>query len=170
MKKINIDLSVKSVKQAIKELETYRDSMKDKNKQFVERLALLGIPVIQEAIAFSQSKDSNKNVDKEIIIEHSDSVSARAVLRIQGEDVLFFEFGSGIHHNKTDPPHAEKWGYGVGTYPGQTHAFDEDGWYYRDAAGLHHTYGTEATMPMLKAGKEIISKIRQIAREVYASN
>jgi hypothetical protein len=168
MKKIKIDLSAKSVQKAIKELENYRDDIRKKNTLFVERLALLGIPVIQEAIDFSKS-DGDRNIDKEIVIERIDDDSSRAVLRISGYDVLFFEFGAGIYHNPTNPPHADTFGYGVGTYPGQKHAFDPDGWYYRDASGLHHSYGTEATMPMLKASNKIIESIRKIAREVYGS-
>lgn len=163
---ISIDLSKSSIKSAIKQLEQYRDSLKNKDELFVERLAVLGIPVIQEAISFSKS-DSNKNVDKEIIVGKSDNGKTQAVLRISGKDVLFFEFGSGIYHNPTNTPHADKFGYGIGTYPGQKHAFDENGWWYRDSSGVHHSYGTEATMPMLKASNEIIRNIRKIAREVY---
>lgn len=164
---INIDLSSGSVRKAIEQLKAYKEDISKKNKLFVERLALLGIPVIQEAISFNQG-DSDPNVEKEIILD-TDGDVAKAVLRIRGKDVLFFEFGSGIHYNPTNAPHAEKFGYGVGTYPGQKHAFDEKGWFYRDATGLHHSYGTQATMPMLKASNQIIRNIRKIAREVYGS-
>ena len=166
MKPIQMELSASSIRNAIKQLEDYKKSVNDKNQLFVERLALLGIPVIQEAISFAQG-DSNPNVEKEIVLDFDGDV-AKAVLKISGQDVLFFEFGSGIHYNPTNVPHAEKFGYGVGTYPGQKHAFDPEGWFYRDSVGdLHHSYGTEATMPMLKASNQIIRNIRKIAREVY---
>ena len=63
---------------------------------------------------------------------------------------MFIEFGSGIYYNAgNEHPLAKQFGYGVGTYPGQTHAY-EDFWFYTDKDGTHShfSHGTEATMPM----------------------
>lgn len=166
--KLRIGLSPKDVKKALAQAREYQKQLNNKNALFVERLAETGIPIIKGRMAASRG-DSNPAHSTEIRI-YANGDKVEGTLTLSGEDILFFEFGSGVYYNASDPPHASDFGYGVGTYPGQTHAFDSDGWWYRDEANqLHHSYGTEATMPMLKASEEIISNIRKIAREVYGS-
>lgn len=168
MRTIQVDLSKSSIRNAIKQLEEYNKSLLDKNDLFVKKLAQLGVDIAEQQIAMADG-DSNKYHDIRII-PHSFGNYSQATIRLDGEDILFIEFGSGIHYNPTDPEHASKFGYGVGTYPGQTHAFDTDGWWYRDSIGdKHHSYGTRATSPMLKASNVIINEVRRIAREVYGS-
>ena len=59
---------------------------------------------------------------------------------------------------------------GVGTFPDQTHAFQDQGWYYMDVSGeWHHSYGVKATMPMYNADIEMILNLRKIAKEVFSS-
>lgn len=165
---IEINLSKKSIDNAIKQLEEYKESLLDKNELFVKKLAKLGADIAEQQIHMADG-DSNKYHDLQITT-HSFGTYSEAIIKLAGEDILFIEFGSGIHYNPSDPKHAEKFGYGVGTYPGQTHAFDPNGWWYRDSAGdTHHSYGTRATSPMLKASMMIIHEIRRIAREVYGS-
>ena len=168
--KININLSKSSIEKAIKQLEAYRDSLNDKNLEFVTKLGQLGIPVINQ-LTDSADGDSNKTHSTMITYSHKGNDAWQATLSVSGKDILFIEFGSGIYYNPSDPEHAKEFGYGVGTYPGQTHAFDPNGWWYRDEFNEpHHSYGTRATSPMLYASRTIIMEIRRIAREVYGSN
>lgn len=166
---IEINLSQQSVNNAINELKDYLARLNDKNEMFVRKLAELGIPIIDERMGQSQG-DASDPYDTKITVR-SDGDRAEAVLTVSGTEILFIEFGSGIYYNENSATaHASEFGYGVGTYPGQTHAFDEDGWWYRDDIGvLHHSYGQQATAPVLSASHEIISNIRKIAREVYGS-
>ena len=78
------------------------------------------------------------------------------------------EFGAGIHYNSTANPNADKFGFGVGTFPGQVHAF-EDGWYYwnEEAQEWQYTHGVKATMPMYNADIEIIQNVVKTAKEVF---
>lgn len=70
--------------------------------------------------------------------------------------LMAVEFGAGIAYNfGSGNPSFSDMRMGVGTWPGQTHAFDFDGWFYPtgevDEKGkpiYRHTYGTPATMPM----------------------
>ena len=166
--RISIELTRSSVQKAIKQLKDYDRSLLDKNDLFVKRLAQLGVEVAEQRIQ-SADGDSDKYHDLKII-PHSYGNWSQATIRLDGQDILFIEFGSGIHYNESDPEHAKEFGYGVGTYPGQTHAFDPDGWWYRDDDGVaHHSYGTRATAPMLNASRTIIMEVRRIAREVYGS-
>lgn len=166
---IQIELSKASVDKAIAQLREYLDSMNDKNARFVEELAKLGIPIIDDKIAESIG-DAEKYHDTQIKI-HSYGDYSEATLSVSGQDILFIEFGSGKYYNPSDPEHAGQFGYGVGTYPGQTHASDPDGWWYRDETGApKHSKGQQATSPVLQASHEIIANIRKIAREVYGSS
>lgn len=168
--KIQINLSKASIDSAINQLKAYQKSLDDKNQLFVKRLAELGIPIIDMNIVGAKG-DSDTTHDTEIRISHSKDI-AKAVLSVSGKDVLFFEFGAGIRYNNGNiHPKASEFGYGVGTYPGQIHAINPGYWWYKDEGDgqVHLSFGTEATMPMLKASNEIISKIRKIAREVYGS-
>jgi hypothetical protein len=84
--------------------------------------------------------------------------------------LLAIEFGAGIHYNKDPNPKASELGFGVGTFPGQIHAFDE-GWFYwdEDSQSWKYTHGVKATMPMYNASIEIIKNIKKIAKEVFSS-
>ena len=167
---IEIELSKASVDSAIAQLKEYLQSLNDKNALFVKRLAESGIPVIDEKIEGSAG-DADKYHDTQIKI-HSYGDYSEATLTVSGQDILFIEFGSGIHYNEgSSATHSGQFGYGVGTYPGQTHAFDPKGWWYKDETGApQHSYGQQATAPMLQASHEIIANIRKIAREVYGSS
>ena len=96
-KKISISLSQKSIQNAIKEIEAYKRQFIDRNELFVRRLAELGIPVIDQNIAAAQG-DSDKNHNTYIKINSFGSYS-EAKLVVEGSDLLFIEFGSGIHYN-----------------------------------------------------------------------
>ena len=166
---IEIDLSKASIDNAIAQLKEYERSLNDKNALFVKKLAEIGIDVVEQRINDADGADNTYH-DNQLKI-HSYGDHSEAILSVSGTDILFIEFGSGIHYNPTNPEHAGEFGYGVGTYPGQTHAFDPEGWWYRDSTGApHHSYGTRATAPMLNASKAIILEIREIAREVYGSS
>ena len=82
--------------------------------------------------------------------------------------LLAIEFGAGIYHNAVANPKADEFGLGVGTFPGQIHAF-EDGWWYWDdkSQSWRYTHGIKATMPMYSASIEIISKVVEVARSVF---
>lgn len=169
MKKITIGLDKTSVRHAINDLKQYERSMLRKNDLFVRRLGELGSTVAKQLIAAADG-DASKRYHIEVV-PRSFGEYSQATIKLDGEDILFIEFGSGIHYNPTDVEHAKMFGYGIGTYPGQKHAFDPDGWWYRDSTGVsQHSYGTRATAPMLNASRTIIMEVRRIAREVYGSN
>lgn len=168
--KLEINLSPSSVKKALRQVKEYQREMNNKNRLFVKRLAEVGIPVIESNIQRADG-DSDKYHDTKITV-HSFGDYSQATLTVSGKDILFIEFGAGIHYNNSQIPHASQFGYGIGTYnPGSDNAFNPEGWYYLDDSGVvQHSYGTEATMPVLKASNKIIADIRRIAREVYGSN
>lgn len=169
-KKINISLSQKSIQNAINEVRKYQREFIEKNELFVRRLAELGIPVINQNIAAAQG-DSDKNHNTYIKINSFGGYS-EAKLVVEGVDLLFIEFGSGIHYNGsagTSPhPKGEEFGYTIGSY-GKGQGSKDFWFYYADTGEAVMSHGTESTMPVYKASVEIIHNIRRIAREVFES-
>ena len=69
----------------------------------------------------------------------------------------------------TQHPNADKLGLGVGTFPGQTHAFEDMWWYWdEDKQEWKPTHGIKATMPMYSAYMEIIQNVVKVAKEVFS--
>lgn len=169
-KKIRISLSHKSIQNAINEVRKYQREFIEKNELFVRRLAELGIPVIDQNISVAQG-DSDKNHNTYIKINSFGSYS-EAKLVVEGSDLLYIEFGSGIHYNGssgTSPhPKGEEFGYTIGSY-GKGQGSKDFWFYYADTGEAVMSHGTEATMPVYKASVEIIQNIRRIAREVFGS-
>ena len=169
-KKISISMSSKSIQNAIKEIEAYKRQFIDRNELFVRRLAELGIPVIDQNIAVAQG-DSDKNHNTYIKINSFGSYS-EAKLVVEGKDMLFIEFGAGVHYNGsagTSPhPKGEEFGYTIGSY-GKGQGSKDFWFYYADTGEAVMSHGTQSTMPVYKASMEIIHNIRRIAREVFGS-
>lgn len=169
-RKISISLSQGSIQNAIKEIESYKRQFIDRNELFVRRLAELGIPVIDQNIVAAQG-DSDKNHNTYIKINSFGNYS-EAKLVVEGSDLLFIEFGAGIHYNSsagTSPhPKGKEFGYTIGSY-GKGQGSKDFWFYYADTGETVMSHGTEATMPVYRASQEIIQNIRRIAREVFGS-
>ena len=166
---IKIDLfDGKSLQQAIKQIEAYRDDLPRKCELFVRRLAELGIPVIDSNIAAAQGT-SDKNHYTYIKINSFGSYS-QAELIVEGQGILFIEFGAGIYYNGsagTSPhPLGQELGYTIGSY-GQGKGKQNTWGYYNDSGEVILTHGTEATMPVYKASLEIRKQMLKIVKEVF---
>lgn len=169
-KVIKFGLSQKSIQSAISELRKYQQSLIDTNAEFVRRLAELGIPVIDQNIS-AAAGDSDKSHNTYIKINSFGSYS-QAQLIVEGRDILFIEFGSGVHYNGsagTSPhPKGEEFDYTIGSY-GKGQGKNDHWFYYADTGEAVMSRGTQATMPVYKASVEIIQNIRRIAKEVFGS-
>lgn len=174
-KKIKMNLfSQSSIQDTINYLQNYKNELQAKCDAFVARCASIGEELALQAI--NESPIGNSITFRTNTT--SEDMGCKAVLFATGEvkevegrepfhTVLAVEFGAGIHYNKIPNPKANDFGLGVGTYPGQIHAF-EDGWYYLGEDNKwHYTHGVKATMPMYKASVEIIAKYKKIAKEVF---
>lgn len=175
-KKISFGLSVNEINKAVKELEKYKSDLNRKCEELCRRLIAAG-----NTVALQNINDSplgkTITLGSEITPEKA---GCRAILFSTGQiksneygeinTLLLVEFGAGIHYNSVENPKAPELGMGVGSFPGQLHAFDENGWYYMgDDGQWHHSYGVKATMPMYKTGKEMREQVVKIAREVFKS-
>ena len=170
------DMSVKGLDILIRELQKYKDDLPNKCKKLVSEL-------LQKGVEVSKARISDSPLGKYVTVTtniSSEKMGCKGILLAKGavkeqegyapfSILLAIEFGSGIHYNPTPNPLSAEMGYGVGTFPGQVHAFDQNGWYFWSEENKQwiHSYGVEATMPMHNADMEIIQNVVKIAKEVY---
>lgn len=175
--KITMNLSEESVRSAIKELNQYKSDVLRKTQEYVYRLSEIGIQTSKSNvgnfgryIVFSKELEPNKYGCKGILLA---TQTGSIVSKWQTKDgvktadvspLLMAEFGSGYKaQNPMNVPNV-----GQGTFPGQSNAFDKDGWYWIDMNGeLQHSYGVTPSMPMYKAFLEMEINAIRIAREVF---
>ena len=174
-KTITMTLSQSSIQNAIKELRQYQNDLNRKCEEFCRRLTELGKIT-------AQARVDESPLGKYVTITTNiqpEKAGCKAMLIATGVTkstdygdvnmLLLIEFGAGIHHNPVANPKADELGFGVGTFPGQTHAFDGEGWYWRDESGeLHHSYGITPTMPMYHAFLKMENDIMRTARKNFS--
>lgn len=178
MKRIYVSLTTQgSIQKAQKELEAYKRSIAEKTKLFVEKLLEVGC---ESGIANSGDY-SGMIVFKKEVVAGSDGVDG-LLIATDGQKIvrewkfkggtkqaivsplLMAEFGSGWLSKVLDSVD----GVGQGTFPGQTHAFDKNGWWWTTLDGVkHHSYGEAPTYPVHSALYAMMFEIDRIAKEVY---
>lgn len=170
-------LSVSSIRQLQKDLEAYRDSLTDKCKELVQRLAEQGITVAKQNVGnfgkyiiFSVKTEPSKDGCKGILLATETGKIINQWQTSEGmksadvSPLLMVEFGSGWRAK--NPMNVS--GVGQGTFPNQTHAFDKEGWYWTDLEGnLHHSYGISPKAPMYHAAMEMQQIVIKTAKEVF---
>ena len=168
-KEITIRMSTASINDAIKELRRMKEDFERKLDLFVRMLANDGVEIAKTTYA-----QSNHPLVADVIlsIDKKSGDVIEATINITGQDVLFVEFGAGIHYNPTNPEHASKYGMGVGTYePNKGHAFEDGWWYYVDEtkSEARYTHGTRATSPMLQASNNYRNNAILMALQLFRS-
>lgn len=177
MATINMALSDKSIKNAVNSLEKYKQSILKRCEQLVSELADDGIAIAEtnvgnfgRYITFTKQIEPESNGCTAIVLAtetgqiKSQWLTSDGIKSADVSPLLMAEFGSGWRaQNPLNVPNV-----GQGTFPGQTHAFDKEGWYWRDLNGdLHHSYGITPTMPIYKAYVNTEQNILRKAREVF---
>ena len=170
------DLSVNGIEALKRQLLQYKDSLSVKCEKLVNRL-------LQSGVEVSQSKISESPLGKYVTVTtdvSADKMGCKGILLAKGavkeqegyepfSILLAIEFGAGVHFNPTpNPLISSEFPYGVGTFPGQTHAY-QDMWFYWDenTQEWKPTHGVKATMPMYSADMEIIQNVVKFAKEVF---
>lgn len=179
-KRVKAGLSVGEFKRAMERVGKYRDSIQRKCELFVKTLGEKGIEVAKQNIggygnhvSFGVDIDPLDMGARGVMFAVNDSLihvrwigGGVSYGEADVSPLLMAEFGSGLRAQQN--PRGPEFGMGTGTFPGQTHAFDPDGWWYMDMDGQwHHTHGVTPLMPMDHAHKEMLRQIRKTAREVF---
>lgn len=172
--KISLDLfDPSSIDKAIQQLEDYSDGLEKKAGILCERLADIGYKVAFQIMGehiYSGETISSLQVQEIDPIHY--------VLLAGSVALLFFEFGAGV--GGAGHPLAGEFGMGPGTYPGQKHANDPNGWWFpTDDANLAirtdeetgimwaHSKGNPPYMPMYNASQQIRNDLLKTAQEVF---
>ena len=173
---ININLfSQKSIQNAIKQIEQYRDDLPRKCREICRRLSEEGVRVADAAI---NSVPIGKTITLTTDINPS-KMGCQAIMRMTGRETrtedgrifytaLAIEFSAGVRYASTASPRASDFGMGTGTFPDSKHSWDMEGWYYLgDDGNWHHSFGVQASHPLYSAGMEMRQKIDSIVKEVF---
>lgn len=177
MKKLVMTLDTKSINKTIDDINKYKLSLIAKSEELVNRLIDEGIKVAYQHLGryagyveFTKEIESDEKQCIGVLIG-KDSAPYISTWKVKGglktvnvSGLLMSEFGSGwlanVIWNVT--------GVGQGTFPGQKHATDPDGWYWEDPNGVrHHSIGEPPNYPMYYADMTMLSLINTIAREVF---
>lgn len=165
--RITMGLSARSVQQAIRELEAYKNSLNAKCAELVKRLADIGLDTVNSTMASIPSEITGA-YNTEIVLNQKGDICGAAV-SLSGNKILFVEFSAGVTYGTQYYPLPSGAPYGAGTYPSDKNNWSNPyGWWYKDENGeVHHTYGNRAYMPMYHAEQAIIFSIGQTAKEVF---
>lgn len=168
---IDVELSAKSIENAIKRIKQYQEDLKAKNAEFLTRLWQIGVSVIDSVMAEVPAEQRGTYNVLPSEAEQDGSVTKLAI-ELSGDKVLFIEFSAGITYGTSEYPTAqgESLGYGMGTFnPQSPNWSDPDGWWYASNHGFVHTFGNKAYMPMYHADEAIRKQVIEIAREVFGA-
>lgn len=173
-----MQIQIKGLDKAIKDYKEYRDSLKNKLRTLMERLAEIGIVTAElklQTVVYDGTNDMKINSVPKWIDENKLAISAK------GNSVAFIEFGTGVVYADDHPKAADvgaiRGAYGKGKGKQTT-------WGYYGDPGTNGitiekkkgkakgktvvlTHGNPANRVLYDAGKEMRNQIVDIAREVF---
>ena len=156
MKKyVEVDLSLKGLRQLRDSLQDYQKWIWRKTDELERRLAEMGATKAEINFAAAYYDGDEDHVITVEVVDGGYSVKA------SGRTVLFVEFGTGL----IGYGHPELHGMGPGTYPGEGHWNDPNGWWY---AHGQHSHGNPPNMPMYNTVKELEMELERVVKEVFA--
>jgi hypothetical protein len=158
-----MNVSSSSIRAAITELESFRDSIDSKLDKLLKKLGEIGVK--EASVRFTTAiYDAGVN-DSSVTLE---SIKDGYCIKAEGKAVAFIEFGAGVYHNHGEPyPNPRPAGIvGIGEY-GLGHG-KRKAWGFKDESGeLHVTHGNPAAMPMWYASEEMRNAIKSKFLEVF---
>lgn len=170
---IKMKLTPESIDQAIKELTLYRDRVKDAGEKIARELGKLGYEVAYQVM--SGHVFSGETIESLTLLQGEKE--NQYILMAKSQAILFFEFGAGAKYGEGHP-WDDALDMGPGTYPGNGHWDDPNGWWFptsdprlirrvdKSGQGWGHSYGNKPHMPFYKADKEMRDKLLEIAKAV----
>lgn len=163
MKIVINPLDQESISNALKLVKQYQKDFETKEKEFVRRLAELGVSVASAGFATADYDGQN---DVVVSLEHRGNYAAVVA---SGTTVGFIEFGTGVKHPEWDNAGMEYTPPEHGTY-GKGYGKRSNGWYFKpngSEGAAQHTYGNPPAEAMRTARDVMVERIIQIAREVW---
>jgi hypothetical protein len=170
-------LSLSSIKKLQDSLKAYSDSLTDKCERVVRELANIGLQEAERQIAKAGYKYDSKGIESGSNTDHYSEVKvttlngySRADLIVNGKDIAFIEFGSGVHYNgavgQSPNPDGQKLGMVIGSY-GKGKGKQDVWGYYSESGELIISHGTKATMPMYNATMKMYKAAPKVVKQVF---
>lgn len=171
---MKIKVNLANINGAIKAIEDFRDNFEKRQREFLMKLAEIGVAVA-EARFKSAVYDGTNDVEVEKPVWIRDNCIA---VRASGQAVTFIEFGAGVHYGEQHEKAADlgftRGGYGKGQGK-------HDFWFYKGepgtngkqsttVPGLIYTHGNPPNRCMWEADKSIKAKLLEIAKEVFGND
>ena len=161
---IRIDIfDTASIDAAVKEIRDYAKWVEQKTEVLAQRLAQYGLQRVRagyNALSWYDQRPVDVTVEER--------GPGQYAIVASGETILILEFGSGIKYG-AGHPQAGDFGYGPGTYPGQTHVPDPGYWWYTgDDGQSHFSVGNAPGMVMYLTAMEMRIELERIAKEVFS--
>lgn len=165
----------KSIQNAIKTIEKYRDDLPRKCQEICRRLSEEGVRVADAAI---NSVPIGKTITLTTDINPS-KMGCQAIMKMTGRETrtedgrifytaLAIEFSAGVRYANTASPKAKDFGLGTGTFPNAKHSWQMEGWYYLgDDGNWHHSYGVQASHPLYSASVAMRQKLENVVNDVF---
>ena len=151
-----------SVEKVIQIVNQYKRDFEAKEREFVRRLAEIGVRVAQAGFATADYDGIN-----DVVVSMEKTATGYNVVA-SGKSVGFIEFGTGVKYPEWDntgmdytPPKHGTYGKGRGKNP--------SGWWFKqhDGGRARHTYGNPPAESMRTARDEIVENVLRVAREVW---
>lgn len=170
---IKMSLSPKSINKAIKKLEAYQNRVEKAGEEIARRLGKLGYDVAYGVM--SGHVFSGETIESLTLLQGAKE--NQYILMGESQALLFFEFGAGAKYG-AGHPWDDDLGFGPGTYPGNGHWDDPEGWWFptedprlvirrdKNGQGWGHSYGNKPHMPFYKADKAMRDQILSIAKDI----
>lgn len=172
-----------SIDKLIESLEDYKRIFTNNIQIFIDRLMDVGISVAEantgeygSYIVFEKHISKTESGYLGVLVAKDSKKIMRywksggGVTGYEISPLLMAEFGSGwlAHVMQSHDYRSNTLGVGQGTMPNQTHAFDPQGWFWKDKEGkTHHSYGEAPTYPIYSAVTGMLFEVDRIAREVF---
>ena len=182
-KTINLDITnPKSIRKTMEYLHGLKSGLPEKCRMLCDELADIGV---RTAIISTTGEKSHLSYyvvfAKELKSVDTKGCSmimyGRNIKEVFGEDVnaaevspiLMLEYGSGSF---ALPPQSLLNGQlqvGQGSFPGQKHAFDPNGWWYKSTKDgeWHHSYGITPSYPMQNAYNSMVKQVDKLIRRIF---
>ena len=168
---MKIEVDVFHLDDAIEQINKFKNDLEKKNEELVTALAEEGQQRLQESYAASAVGD-NTDIHVTPVEKRGSGLNQTAIVGAEGSQILFNEFGAGIHYNggqgaagSSPHPLGGELGYTIGSY-GKGKG-KKDYWW---KPGGQFTHGTPATMTMYLTGKTLRSRVKAVARRIFNSD
>jgi len=161
-KTIKLGFDSASVAKALRELQEYQDWLRDKANDLIAELIGRGLDDVSVSFMTAEYKGPRDDITYDIE-DRGDGVYA---IIVNGVTAVIIEFGAGVTRGYGHPQ-ADEFGFGPGTFPGQTHAMDPNGWYLPKSKGGGHTDGNPPSKTMYNEAKKLREQLAEIAMEVF---